>query len=81
MNVHGLNDPQRQRLQATLTRHRDGVDAIIKRMQDVGWYTDDAMFQTLLAARHSLHAAINSFAPPERPAQKPQWAARMEGKC
>jgi len=59
-------------------RHADGLDAIIKRMQAIGWFTDDAMFQTILAARHALHAAINSFTPaarqPAPPAEPPALA-------
>lgn len=78
MNVHGLNDEQRLRLKANLVRHRDNLDGIIKRMQALGWFTDDAMFQTILAARHALHAAVNSFTPsskePTPPAERPAWA-------
>lgn len=78
MNVNGLNDEQRQRLRASLTRHRDNLDGIIKRMQAVGWYTDDPMFQTILAARHALHAAVNSFTRAKQPVARqfkpPSWA-------
>ena len=78
MNVNGLTDEQRQRLKANLVRQRDGLDALIKRMQAVGWYSDDAMFQTILAARLALHAAVNSFTPAKQPAARqfdpPAWA-------
>lgn len=50
MNVNGLTDEQRCRLKANLVRQRDGLDGLIKRMQAVGWFTDDPMFQTILAA-------------------------------
>ena len=78
MNVHGLNEEQRRRLKSNLTRHRDNLDGIIKRMQALGWFTDDPIFHSMLAARHALHAAINSFAPPVKPtptpAEPPAWA-------
>lgn len=78
MNVNGLNDEQRRRLKANLVRQRDGLDALIKRMQAVGWHTDDAMFQTILAARHALHAAVNSFTPVKQMTSRqfdpPTWA-------
>lgn len=78
MNVNGLTDEQRCRLKANLVRQRDGLDAMIKRMQAIGWFTDDAMFQTILAARHALHAAINSFTPAKQSAvcqfDPPAWA-------
>lgn len=51
MNVRGLIDEQRRRLKANLVRPRDGLDALLKRMQSIGWFADDVMFQTILAAR------------------------------
>ena len=62
MNVNGLTEEQRRRLKANLVRQRDGLDAPIKRIQAIG-FTDDAMFQSILAARHALHAAVNSIMP------------------
>lgn len=72
MNVNGLTDEQR-RLKANLVRHRDGLYAMIKRMQALSWFSDDAMLQTILAARHALHAAVNSFTP-----AKPSGVCRFD---
>jgi len=78
MNVNGLTEEQRRRLKANLVRQRDGLDALINRMQAIGWFTDDAMFQTIQAARHALHAAVNLFTPAKPSAVRqfdpPAWA-------
>jgi hypothetical protein len=74
VNTHSLTPEQRQRLIRLLARHRDEIDRVVERMRAKAWYTDDALFNSLVAAHASLHAAGNMLAVN---GEAPDWVKRM----
>jgi hypothetical protein len=74
VNANSLRPEQRERLRLLLTRHRDGIEHVVKHMRDKGWYTDDALFNSLVAAHASLHAAVSLLAVNDK---APDWVKRM----
>ncbi len=59
MDTAGLTSEQRDRLKRTIILQRDALWRIHKRMEAVGWFTDDPLYQAVLAAYHALHATVN----------------------
>ena len=74
MNADSLNAEQRERLKHLLARHRDAIDRVIAHMRARGWYTDDSVLNSLVAAHASLHAALNILAADR---DVPDWVKRM----
>jgi hypothetical protein len=74
VNADSLNAEQRERLKRLIARHRDGIDRVLRRMRDKGWYTDDPVLNSLIAAHASLHAALNLLAVD---GDVPDWVKRM----
>ena len=59
MDAGYLDGEKRQQFHAALVRRRLMLDKLVQRMEAAGWYTNDPVYQCMLAARASLHAAIN----------------------
>ena len=71
MDARHLTPEQRRSLILSLARHRDYFAALRKRMTACGWYTDDATYQSAVAAYHVIHAMIQTIPKPHVPAQPP----------
>jgi hypothetical protein len=74
---------QRDRLVLLLAKHRDALTPIIERMKQVGWETGDPVYNSILAAKHSLQAAISAL--PTRPLapdvpRMPRWRSAREAR-
>ena len=61
MDARYLTQPHRDQLKRLVCARRDAVGQLIKRMEARGWYTDDALLQSLRAAYHALHAAVQAI--------------------
>ena len=76
MDARNLSLSARAQFKQSLVARRKPIDTMLKRMRKQQWYTNDPVYQCLVAAQASLHAAINHVGslPPEvferqRPAQ------------
>jgi hypothetical protein len=61
MDARYLTQPQREQLKRVICGRRDEVGRIIKRMEARQWFSDDAALQSLRAAYHALHAAVQAL--------------------
>ena len=59
MDARHLNHADRERLKAALLARRSQIDELVTRMQAAGWFNNDTVYQCVLAAQASLHAAVN----------------------
>ena len=73
MDVKGLTTEQREKMRAGLMDSRNYLDMLLRRMVDVGWDADDPIMQSIVAARASLHAAIQSFPHSSLRPSVPKW--------
>lgn len=61
MDAGDLTEDQRQDLIRLLSKHREGVNRIRKRMQARNWFTMNATLNAVIAAEHALQAAVSSI--------------------
>ena len=71
-----LSREQRTKLAGLLHRQRDQLCNLQKRMEAIGWYTDDPVYNAVIAAYHILHAASNAL--PREPFADPTEAMRQQ---
>ena len=80
MDARYLSLSARAQFKQSLIARRVPIDAMLKRMREQQWYTNDPVYQCLIAAQASLHAAINhigSLAPEVH--ERPRPAAEHDG--
>jgi hypothetical protein len=79
-----LTPAQRVAFKRAVAARRDAVGACIRRMEAVGWFTDDPVLQNLRSAYHALHAAVQVLgtvqdAPVKRPQPRATQVPNLAG--
>ena len=61
MDARYLTHEQRSRLTEALAKRLRSIEDVIEHMQKSSWYTNDPIYNCLIAARASLFSAINQM--------------------
>jgi hypothetical protein len=61
MDARYLSQPDRDALKRIVCARRAEHGQLIRRMEARRWFTDDGVLQSLRAAWHSLHAAVQAL--------------------
>ena len=61
MDARYLSQADRDAFKRIVCARRDEIGQLIKRMEKRHWFTDDCALQSLRAAWHAMHAAVQAL--------------------